>query len=102
MADLVGSASIIDLSLMGGVKEDVMTFKGAVVETSEILRNARALYQALVLVLALKLSKGDQNSVESAKKLVRDQNASMRRGLDGLKDEDIPVSLRTLSEKFLS
>ena len=87
---------------MGGVKEDVITFKGAVAETSENARDARAIYQSLVLVLALKLSKGDENSITNARKLVRDCNTAMKKGLDGLKDEDIPVSLRKLSEKFLS
>ena len=66
-----------------------------------LLRRGRALFVTTVLILALKLSKQDQESQQNAKRLIREHMAAIRGGQDGMQDVDVPLSVRENAEKLL-
>ncbi|CAK9062532.1 unnamed protein product, partial [Durusdinium trenchii] len=100
---LVAWKALQALPLMKSVASDVNAFMDHILTESKKLRKGRALFTTTVLILALKLFKGgDPDTVQNAKKLVREQTALIQGGKDSMAESDIPLPVRALASNLLS
>lgn len=100
---LVAWKALQALPLMKSVASDVNAFMDHILTESKKLRKGRALFTTIVLILALKLFKGgDPDTVQNAKKLVREQTALIQGGKDSMAESDIPLPVRALASNLLS
>ncbi|CAK9013417.1 unnamed protein product [Durusdinium trenchii] len=98
---MASARTILTLPLMTEPQEKMDEFMRFFASQTALLRRGRALFVTTVLILALKLSKQDQESQQNAKRLIREHMAAIRGGQDGMQDVDVPLSVRENAEKLL-